>query len=217
MKKTAILSLICLAITTTLSGCNNPKAANKENFAKVISEDIAKNPYRLPSSFYNNKYCTVYLGKLPQEIDSYEPSTADFAESTSNKNKALANAGILTSELVREEDSYGGKKRIITKYDLSEKGKQLAKQDNKGNFFIPYCQVAFKEVKLFTEPADAAGAKVSQVDYTYAIEKVDDWVNNPEILQAYPEAKSILDSVGKPLDAKKPLVLTNEGWSTGQK
>jgi hypothetical protein len=123
----------------------------------------------------------------------------------------------MTSEIVKEEEIksslVGGiqGKQILTKYDLSEKGRQIAKQDNKGNFYIPYCQVAFKEVKLFTEPADAFGAKVSQVDYTYAIAKVDDWVNNPEILQAYPEVKEALDSVGKPLDAKKALVLTNEG------
>lgn len=221
MKKTAILSLVCLAISTTLSGCDNSKAANKENFAKVVREDIAKNPYRLPSqSFFNNRNCTLSLGKIPQEIVSFDPSTADFAESHSNKNKALTNAGILTSSVVKEEeiksDYYGVKKQITTKYDLSEKGKQLAKQDNNGNFYIPYCQVAFKEVKLFTEPADAAGAKVSYVDYTYAIEKVDDWINNPEILRAYPEAKRILDSVSKPLNAKKPLILTNEGWSTGE-
>lgn len=218
MKKRAILPLICLAISTSLYSCDNPKAASKDNFSKVLSENIAKNPYRLPSqSFFNNRYCTVYLGKFPQEIVTYDPSIADFAESNSNKIKALANAGILTSELVKEEDSYGGRKQITTKYDLSEKGKQLAKQENDGNLYIPYCQVAFKEVKLFTEPADAGGAKVSQVDYTYEIEKVDDWINNQEILRAYPEAKSILDSVGKPLEAKKPLVLTNEGWSTGEK
>jgi hypothetical protein len=36
-------------------------------------------------------------------------------------------------------------------------------------------------------------------------------------LQAYPEAKEALDSVGKPLDGKKALVLTSEGWSTGEK
>lgn len=221
MKKTAILSLICLAISTTLSGCDNSKTANKENFSKVLSEDIAKNPYKLPEySIFSQRDCTLYLGKFPQEIVTYDPSTADYAESSSNRSKALTNAGILTSSLVKEEevksDYYGVKKQITTKYDLSEKGKQIAKQNNNGNFFIPYCQVAFKEVKLFTEPADAFGAKVSQVDYIYAIEKVDDWVNNPEILQAYPEVKKIFDSVGKPLNAKTALVLTNEGWSTGK-
>jgi hypothetical protein len=135
----------------------------------------------------------------------------------------LKNAGIMTSEIVKEEEIkstlVGGieGKQILTKYELSEKGKQMAKQDNNGNFYIPYCQVAFKEVKLFTEPADAFGAKVSQVDYTYAIEKVEDWVNHPEILQAYPDVKEALEYVGKPIDDKKALVLTSEGWSTGEK
>ncbi|HAZ45203.1 MAG TPA: hypothetical protein DCZ55_12235 [Cyanobacteria bacterium UBA11371] len=43
MKTKAIVSLICITIATTLFGCNNPKTANKENFAKVLTPYVAKN------------------------------------------------------------------------------------------------------------------------------------------------------------------------------
>lgn len=211
MKKTAIVSLICIAITTTLSGCNNPKAANKENFAKVLSEYVAKNSAGFSRSL---KYCNIHIGQMPSEgVFSGTPSDDDFAR----KLESLKSAGILTIDSREEDRPYQGRV-TIRKYDLTEKGKQIAKAISGSDvFYLPYCQVAFKEVKLFTEPADAFGAKVSQVDYTYAIEKVDDWVNNPEIIQAYPEVKEALDSVGKALDGKKALVLTSEGWSTGEK
>jgi hypothetical protein len=210
MKKTAILSLLCIAISTTLSGCNNPKAANKENFAKVLTEYVAKNSDGFSRSL---KYCNINIGNMPTERIYGVSGNDDF----SRKSESLKNAGILTIDSREEERPYQGRV-TIRKYDLTEKGKQIAKAISGTDvFYIPYCQVAFKEVKLFTEPADAFGAKVSQVDYTYAIAKVDDWVNHPEILQAYPEAKEALDSVGKPLDGKKALVLTSEGWSTGEK
>lgn len=210
MKKRAILPLICIAISTILSGCNNPKAASKENFTKVLSEDVAKNPYKLGNSFFGGAIsCTIDLGTIPQEIPSYSYHIKNY--------EALKNAGILTSEFVREEPRNYGEPVKYSKYDLSEKGKQIAKQSENGGVYLPYCQVAFKEVKLFTEPTDSPAGKISVVDYSYAVEKVDDWVNNPEILQHYPAVKKVVDSVGKPIESKKPLVLTNEGWSTGEK
>lgn len=210
MKKTAIISLICIAFTATLCGCNNPKAANKENFAKVLTPYVAKNSDGFSRSL---KYCNINIGNMPTERVYGTSDNDDF----SRKLEALKNTGIITIDS-REEDRPFQGRVTIRKYDLTEKGKQIAKAISGTDvFYLPYCQVAFGEVKIFTEPADAFGAKVSQVDYTYIIEKVDEWVNHPEILQAYPEVKQALDSVGKPLDGKKALVLTSEGWSTGEK
>ena len=218
MKKRAILSLVCIAITTILSGCNNPKAANKENFAKVLSQYVAKNPDVVAAYA---RSCKINTLEVPKEVPSPVGSINDYNKNSVDYNKSyevLKNAGILTSQFVREEDRPYQGRLTITKYELSEKGKQIAKEIyGSGLFDLPYCKVAFKEVKLFTEPTDSSAGKISQVDYTFVIEKIDDWANNPEILQVYPKVKEALDSVGKPIDAKKALVLTSEGWSTGEK
>lgn len=210
MRKKAVVSLVFMAISITLSGCNNPKAASKENFAKILSQYVSDHPYKLGESLFGSSYCTIDLFQVPHEgyVTNGIPSWKDY--------EALKNAGILTSKVVEERDGGSGKTTVI-QYDFTDKGRQIAKQKNGKSYSLPYCQVAFKEVTSFTEPADAFGAKVSQVSYTFAIEKVDDWVNHPDILQQYPIAKQILDSVGQPRNSQRTLVLTNEGWSTGEK
>jgi|GEM_PF-3549602 len=213
MKKiTRFAFLISIAaITTSLLGCNNPKAANKENFAKVITEEIAKNPYQFPNNGYR---CEMNLGKMPIEISS-EWGSDGFSFIGSQGYEALAKAGLLTSQVVGEVEKTNvlntGYKITITKYDLSDKGKQIAKEDN-GTYSLPYCKIGFKEIKLFTEPSDGEGITYSKVDYTVVVEKVEDWVKNPEILKNVPYVQRFVDLVGKPQDIKQLFQLTNEGW-----
>lgn len=209
MRKRMIVSLILTAITVTLSGCNSPKAANKENFAKLLKQDIANNPYKLGESISGHGHCTIELFEVPHkdELSNGVPYMKQYG--------ALEKAGILKSEVIGEKEGGWRGPVTVVKYDFSEKGKQIAKQQSGNSYYLPYCQVAFKEIKSFTEPADAMGAKVSQVNYTFTVEKVDDWVNHPDILNEYPIVKRVLDSVGQPRNAQKTLVLTNEGWSTG--
>ncbi|UBF30431.1 hypothetical protein K9N68_35120 (plasmid) [Kovacikia minuta CCNUW1] len=211
MQKRAIVSLILTTVAITLSGCSNSKAANKDNFTKLLNQYVTNNPYKVGEGMFGSYQCIIELFEIPQEgyVTDGMASLGSY--------EVLKNAGILTSKVVKEQDSGWGRKTTVVQYELSDKGRQIAKQKTGNSYFLPYCKVAFKEVKSFTEPADAFGAKVSQVNYTYVIEKVDDWVNHPEILQKYPTVKRVLDSVGQPKEGQKTLVLTNEGWSTGEK
>lgn len=210
IQKPAIACLALTAITVSLTGCNNPKAANKDNFAKLLNQHIANNPYKVGESLFGSSYCTIELFEVPHEdeLANGVPYWKNYA--------ALEKAGILTSQVIGEKENGWRGRVTVVKYDFSEKGRQIAKQKNGNSYFLPYCQVAFKEVKSFTEPAEIAGTKVSHVNYTFAIEKVDDWANHPDILQEYPVVKRVLDAVGKPTNSQKTLLLTNEGWSTGE-
>jgi len=212
MKKLMSASLISLVFATNLIGCSSPKDATKDNFAKVIIEKMAKEPYYYPTNGYNGNYgrgnCLIQLGKMPQEITSNEEG--DYYA-------ALQKAGLLTGKLISSQEfqeyRWSPKKIItVTKYDLSEKGKQLA-QEKEGDYTLPFCQIKFKEIKLFTEPSAMQGMTVSEVKFTFVVEKVDDWAKQPELREYVPYVQRVLNDVGKVQDFTSVLVLTNEGWS----
>lgn len=206
MKKRAFVSLVLTAIVVALSGCNNPTAANKENFAKPIKQRIAENPYRLPSGMGIS--CTLDLRGLPVELRSIDYGSNQLAKDY----EALKSAGLMTSKVVKEEDSWISGKIITTKYDLSEKGKQMLQSLGNGATSLPYCQVAFKDITSFGEP-EGEKTKLVHVKYTYAVEKVDDWAKHPAILQQFPYVQKIVNLVGQARDAQMYLVLTKEGWA----
>lgn len=207
-KERVILSLILTAVVVTLSGCNNPKAANKENFAKPIKQRIAENPHRLPNSGIGSGSCTLDLRGLPVELRSIDYGSNQLAKGY----EALKSAGLMTSKVVKEENSWISGKIITTKYDLSENGKQMLQSLGNNTSFLPYCQVAFKDIKSFSAP-EGEKTKLAYVEYTYVVEQVDDWAKNPAILQQFPNIKQIVNLIGQPREAQMYLVLTKDGWA----
>jgi hypothetical protein len=199
-------SLGFLVLGLGLVGCSSPKDASKENFAKVISQKIAKEPHKPPN---NNVDCSIDVGVLGTETREAE------------KQEALVKLGFLSSRTVREAIppqalSLGSSAQKI--YELADKGKPIAHQstDMTGskNYSLRYCKVAFKEILSYTEPSDGMGVKYSKVKYAYTLVDFPDWVKDEALLNLSGSAKSAVDLAGKTLTAEQSLVLTNEGWST---
>jgi len=66
------------------------------------------------------------------------------------------------------------------------------------------------EIVNFTEPAEAMGAKVSNVQYTYKLVDVAPWASDPALINQFEWLSERIsnDSITKDDD----LVLTNNGW-----
>jgi hypothetical protein len=198
-------------------GCGNPKQASKDNFSEVISQSLQKNPGELAKhGFGGAQSCFIHLGsQFPQTLTQ----SSKFARPGRNivptiaRLDILAQQGLLTSRTIKEEESkFDG--RVVTKsYDATDKSKPKVIQSKDGkHLYLPYCKLAFKEVTSYTEPAEGMGAKYSQVNFTYMIETVDDWAKDPANHEQFPEAKAVAAIVGKPIEGKMTLILTNEGW-----
>jgi hypothetical protein len=201
-----IFSLI--GFNLLLSGCGSVKDANKDNFAKAIAKKIEKSPQEIPRTYQHglqsNRYCSISVNQIGTETPY-----------SGKEEEALANAGLLTVKSTRTDTSF---RNIEYKtYELSDKGKEIATKGNYNSYHFPYCQVKFKEVLSFTEPSDGGGAKVSKVKYTFTLEKFPDWVKNEELLKTrnFSTIKERIELEGKPIESEQYLVLTNEGWSTG--
>jgi hypothetical protein len=209
--------VLCLGLSLLAVGCGDPKQANKDNFAKAISQSLQKNPGELANhGFGGSQSCFIHLGnQFPQKLTQ----SSKFARPGRNilptiaRLDILAQQGLLTSSTIKEEESkFDG--RVVTKsYDVTDKGKPKVIQSKDGKqLYLPYCKLAFKEVTSYTEPAEGMGAKYSQVNFTYTIENVDDWAKDPANYEQFPEAKGATAIVGQPIEGKMILILTNEGW-----
>src|SRR3546814_17255879 len=66
------------------------------------------------------------------------------------------------------------------------------------------------KIESFTEPADAAGVKVSRVTYDYELKDVEPWATGPDFAGAFPQIAALLAKPGNP--ATDVLVQTDNGW-----
>ena len=66
------------------------------------------------------------------------------------------------------------------------------------------------KIESFTEPADAAGVKVSRVTYDYELKDVEPWATETDIAGAFPKIAALLAKPGN--QATDVLVRTDNGW-----
>ena len=102
-------------------------------------------------------------------------------------------------------------------YRFSNKGESFLRPASldKGAFSTGARQLCYGtpqvvEIVNFTEPAEAMGAKVSNVQYTYKLVDVAPWASDPALINQFEWLSERIsnDSITKDDD----LVLTNNGW-----
>ncbi|MCW9732979.1 hypothetical protein L5B97_05675 [Avibacterium sp. 20-15] len=196
-----------------LTACNDPKEANKENFAKAIEEQLAlqKSPaicISLPSGTYVSDQSPLHNAAL---ILNTDVSDQRIQQSLAQADY-FVKAGLLTSKADKLEKLDWGKKKIlnVNVYEVTEQGKPFF---STGMFSrTKFCTGALKldSVGTFTEPNErASGGKLSQVNYTVSYENVASWATNNDVEKLF----------GRLFDKAKNqqrtvLILTNEGWKS---
>ncbi len=187
------VSLALLCASLAFAGCENRKAATKDNFSKAIG------------NYYNAHSECVWSSpvKFPVEAD---PKKAD--ESTGYD--ALTDAGLLTRTSAQKKQFIFGSKQV-NDYDLSSKGRSVWAPDQKqpgyGNFCFGHRAVT--TVDNFTTSADSNGAQIANVDYHYTVSGIADWAQTTEMKTAFPTIQA--DISGGKVD-KATLIATDDGW-----
>ncbi len=186
-------SCACIAVAVLLAGCQNKKAATKDNFSKAIG------------NYYNAHPECVWSTpvKFPVEAD---PNKAD----QSTGYDALTDAGLLTRTTAQKKQFIFSSKQV-NDYDLSSKGRSVWAPDQQepgsGNFCFGHRAVT--TVDNFTTSADSNGAQVANVDYHYTVSGIADWAQSTEMKTAFPTIQN--DISGGKVD-KATLIATDDGW-----
>lgn len=202
MKRLTLLGFIAL-MYLALSGCANPKDANKRNFQAAISDYLKDKPACI-------KVTTAFGGKIkfPYRIRKFS-----YLSNEQLLKKFVA-IGFLSSQKI---DNPGYRRATI--YDLTDKG--LSHFNESENGFC-YGKLRVKEILNFTEPnsksnsgysyySQLAGYTISTVNYTVETFDIDIWVKSEEVKKVFPAIKLMLNGKTSLRDSTT-LILTNDGW-----
>ena len=209
-----------------VAGCSDPKAATKANFEAVINAYAEQHPscFTLPRGDVADGGAGETQFPLNVEVT---PRVLEFTRQINpgrlEQFEALVSAGLLKMDSRRlpKPAAFGASAETaavhVRSYSLTNEGTAaLEKADERDDAFLGsraprlcFGTPVVDEVVRFTEPADAMGAKVSMVAYTYHLKNVPAWALVDRMRKAFPELES---SAAKGQEATAHLALTNEGW-----
>ena len=206
-------AILILSGAALLSACgNDSKAANNANFEKALN------------AYYAQMKQCVKIGSKPNSdgiIQEFRTDGSVQDEQLPFYN-GLASLGLLEA-VIYQKDTKNFSGQVTGKadwvgYKFSNKGESFLRPSSleKGAFRTGARQLCYGtpqvvEIVNFTEPAEAMGAKVSNVQYTYRLVDVAPWASDPALTNQFEWLTERIssDSITKDDD----LVLTDNGWA----
>lgn len=181
------------------AGCGSAKDASKGNFTKAVQAYLdTKNGLCVAVPAKEYPFSLVNKGMFPD---------------TKQRADALADAGLLTRRDTQVKAAFGNATEAGSEYQLTELGKKfkVAGGANTMGGHDAFCSGRYEvvEVDNFTEPGDAMGMTISQVNYRYGVKDAADWVKSEGLRAVY---KNFEEQAGGEIRDKAVLVLTNDGW-----
>ena len=208
-----IKGILLLSGAALLSACgNDTKAANDANFEKALNSHYAQ-----------MKQC-VKIGSKPNADGIIQEFRSD--SSVHDKQlpfyNGLVNLGLLEAVSYQKDTrTFSGQvtgKADWVGYKFSDYGQTFLRpaELDKGALSTGARQLCYGTPQVvgiinFTEPTDAMGVKVTNIQYTYRLVDVAPWASDPALITQFewlPERISS-DNITKDDD----LVLTNNGWA----
>ncbi len=179
----ALLTAGVFVLTT--AGCTDRTSVNKENFARVITQDYATNGDCL---FTRSLAFPYHVGAEDHLLTE-----------TRNQLNALTNEGLLT----RASSTQGSE--TLLQFALTETGRKVP-----GDGRFCYGNRHVTSVDTFSAPAAFRGVQMTHVGYHYTIKDGATWAKAQDVKAAFPSvARSMSD---QPVD-EATLVLEKEGWA----
>jgi hypothetical protein len=191
--------VVCTAALLLLAACDDSQKADKVTFGEVLQGYYDLHPV-----------CAAIPLTFPAELRS------DGDAARKRQLEPLVTAGLISVATIQKNElpaSGQGQAVDYLRYTPSAAGEKVVRKG--ANSFLGGTDICFarrKVVKIdsFTEPADAAGVKMSQVTYDYELKDVESWATGPEIAAGLPQIGAVLTKPGN--QATDVLVQTDKGW-----
>lgn len=190
---------ICAAALSLLTACDDPPKADDSNFEKTLQGYYDSHPV-----------CAAIPLTFPVDLRS------DGDAARKQQLEPLVAAGLIAVTTIQKNESAASGQGQATdnlRYAPTAAGEKVLRKG--ADSFLGGTDICFarrKVVKIesFTEPADAAGVKVSRVTYDYELKDVEPWATGPDIAGAFPKIAALLAKPGN--QATDVLVRTDNGW-----
>jgi len=205
-----------LILGNFITGCDNSKAANEDNFKKAIANILPKQKIN----------CFTMDIKLLRYFK--EPVSIDFPLDLEKKEeegftqlKVLAKVGVLSTSETTTREALSIPQKLVpaTRYTLTKEGEKFFKRDltipgtsKKKNAFC-FGETEIDKVINFTEPESFFGTTASRVKYTYRIKNLPSWTSDSEVQALIPKVAKMVRTKDKPAESTITLFLTSKGWA----
>lgn len=178
--------LLVAGLAALLSGCGE-----KGDFEKAINAKISQS--KLCYSLQNNDI--VFNKGFPIRVN-HGYRSAGYSASDEIL-KGLVEQGLLN--VSQQSNGFSS----IDVLEVTDKGQEVDFWNREEGACVGHRAVA--DITSWTEPSDGAGAKITQVTYTWKLDGIPGWVDK--------NAFSGVKGMAEPEEAKIILVKTNNGWA----
>ena len=179
--------LLIVVVLVVITGCNDPKAANKENFELVINKYLQGK---------SSQRCSPLWQSFPAAPDAGRYPNSAISKSYIAGWNTKANELISLDLLIASNDT--------NSYELTEKGRNYFRKKEGPEFCFGTPEIV--DIIKFTEPSNVVGMTISKVKYTYKVTGIPKWALESSINYGFFEKSTQLK------EDKTMLILTNEGW-----
>jgi len=207
-RKVIYLMSAVLVMTACGSDVNAP---SEESFKSALSQHYTKMRECFSIGNEPNEDGLIYThradgtGLAAQDIQAYQ---------------ALLSVGILeTVSFKQDERSFSGTvvgQADYIGYKISKSGetylrpKELDTALSTGAPQLCFATRKILEITNFTTPSEGSGVTATNVTFTYTLDEIPAWTQNPKIKEVY---KSFSGGISqKTLEDNQDLILTNNGW-----
>ena len=182
-----------------LTACDDSPKADDGNFEKALQGYYDSHPV-----------CAAIPLTLPVDLRS------DGDAARKRQLEPLVSAGLIAVTTIQKNESAASGQRQAADYlryaptAVGEKVVRKGADSFLGGTDICFARRKLVKIESFTEPADAAGVKVSRVTYSYELKDVEPWATGSDIAGSFPQIATLLAKPGN--QATDVLVQTDIGW-----
>lgn len=214
--RSLFILLLLLAAVAALSGCSDPKAANRQNFTDAINHAIGDSIFvsleEMPVSEFNGGHGGIRLAKLEQRFETGDRYLKSRKMLFNDRKRELLIADMVAKGILIPwmEGYYTGQGPYDAPSDVylfkaAQQHNAHAVPAGGTVFYQFYCgRPGVEKIVKWTEPASSSGSTISSVTYRARL------VDSPEWATGF---RKYLDESLKG-DKQAMLVLTPEGWRT---
>lgn len=203
-------------LVVLLVACDSSKDATNSNFEKAANAHFSKDCIKLKPvvfSAQNSSYPLTVTLQTKNNFIKQEQLDNDNASRTRPLD-LLVKAGVLSvQDSTKKEMPIFGKVEVEvpTKiYSLTDMGKKSLEKEDGTGFCIGHYKV--DEVVRFSQPNNAFGQTVSQVNLTVSPVDVPKWVENDDLQKFY----KLDQTLTKRSKTTRTFVLASDGWIDGK-